>query len=203
MTDEQQDNIFEKYNELEYEDQVSQLSLNEKRVVCVYIHCFFIIGEIVKNVYNCLIGQNKENKEKQNIITRSSAFWVYHWLVEDFWKNDILKVSENDSHRFLDEITYFFVKDFNFKHSELSKKLEEVRQASNGVESNIFLKLTEYFGEECKNYLSRKAEITLLVQSHFEPYHEGLHDILGWDEKKMKEVIVDFYTNYYFDYFKG
>jgi hypothetical protein len=195
--------MFEKYNELKNEEQVSQLSLDEKRVVCVYIHCFFIIGEIVKEVYNYLVGQNKENKEKQNIITRSSAFWVYHWLVEDFWKYDILKVSQNDRHRFLDEITHFFLKEFNFQHSELNKMLEEVGQASNGVESNTLLKLSEYFGEDCKNSATTKAEITLLVQSHFEPYREGLHDILGWDEKTMKEVIVDFYTSCYFGYFKG
>jgi len=115
--------MFEKYDDLEHEARVSLLSKDEKKVVCVYIHCFFIIGDIVKNVYNYLVGQNKENKEKQNIITRASALWVYYWLVEDFWKYDILKVSENDSHRFLDEITYFFVKDFSFQHSELSKML--------------------------------------------------------------------------------
>jgi len=65
------------------------------------------------------------------------------------------------------------------------------------------LKLSGYFGEDYKNSAITKGKITMLVQSHFEPYHEGLHDILGWDEKKMKEVIIDFYTNYYFDYFKG
>lgn len=194
--------MFEECNNLGDEIQVSLLSKDEKKLICVYIHCFFVIGEIVKDVYNHLVGQNKKDREKQNTITRASAFWVYHWLVEDFWKHDILKVSEKESHRFLDEITYFFIKDFHFQHNELIEMLEEIRQASNVVESNIFLKLTEYFGEDCKNSMVNKAQVTMLVQSNFEGYHKGLHDIITWNEEKMKEVIIDFYTNYYVNYFK-
>jgi len=195
--------MFEDCNNLVDEMQVSLLSRDEKKLICVYIHCFLVIGEIVKDVYNHLVGQNKKDKEKQNTITRASAFWVYHWLVEDFWKYDILKISEKEGHRFLDEITYFFIKDFHFQQEELSKMLQETRQASHGVESNIFLKLTEYFGEDCKNSMINKAQVTMLVQSKFEGYHNGLHDIITWNEEKMKEVIVDFYKNYYDNYFKN
>lgn len=195
--------MFEKYKDLVDEKQVTLLSKDEKKVICVYIHCFFVIGEIVKDVYDYLIGQNKEDKKKQNTITRACAFWVYYWLVEDFWNYDILKITEKESKRFLDEITYFFVKDFKFQHSELNKMLEEVRRVKNGVESNKFLKLTEYFGEECKNSLTKKSQVTLLVQSNFEGYQKGLHDIITWNEEKMKEVIMDFYTNYYVNYFNN
>jgi len=185
-----------KYSDFEDKQRVVSLKKDEKKLICVYIHCFFIIASITKDVYNYLDSQETGDKVNQDVITKASAFWVYYWLVEDLWEFDILKLSEKDTRRFLNEITYFFVNDFNFSHNELSKMLEDVHKGSKSIKSNVFLKLSEYFGENVKRSAIHTAHITLLAQTQFSSYHEILHEVIIWDEKKMEEVIIDFYRNY-------
>jgi len=185
-----------KYSSFGDKQRVTSLSKDEKKLMCVYIHCFFIIASIATDVYTYLDSQESGDKVKRDVITKASAFWVYYWLVEDLWEFDILKLSEKDTRRFLNEITYFFVNDFNFSHNELSKMLEDVHKTSKSIKSNAFLKLSEYFGENVKKSAINTARITLLAQTQFFPYHEILHEVIIWDEKKMEEVIIDFYRNY-------
>jgi hypothetical protein len=172
---------------------LGKLSLEERTALCIYISCWFTVGEIFRDIEDRFdIAGDVARGE----AIRATAFWVYYWLTEDIYTYDVLRMPESEAREMLNQLTALFVEDFSLPLAELRSMLDQVRRSETVDKSNVFLALASFFGNAVGNDLIERAEITAVVQSHFPMYHQRIHDMIELNKKPQEELILDFYENY-------
>lgn len=179
---------------------LKELPSPQKRGMCIYIQEFFILGQILKDLFNLLekrkfIFKRKLSQEAKIQIMKEIASYIYFETVKQIWEYGEGNLFEEDAREVLDTISTRFFYTYDIRN--LPDKLEEYNKAENPMEHVSRIVLQIIGNEDITKQMEVANELAGWTANPEYNLFDAIKEKLELSEPVMTEIIEDFFDNYY------